>query len=100
VLRAAGADTRAAGSAEEALGILDAFGAEVVLSDIGMPDKDGYWLLDAIRRDRPDLRVVALTAYARSEDRRRAERAGFDAYVTKPVEPDQLVRVLAPSAAS
>jgi CheY-like chemotaxis protein len=58
-----------------------------------MPGEDGYWLLREIQADPrlPDVPLVALTAYARPEDRRRALAAGFRGYIAKPVEPDELV---------
>jgi CheY-like chemotaxis protein len=71
----------------------------VLVSDIGMPDEDGYMLIGRVReRDaRSGVRTpaVALTAYARDEDRARSLAAGFDAHVAKPVEPSELLSVVA-----
>ena len=66
-----------------------------MVSDIGMPHSDGYELITKIRTAAGvrglHLPAIALTAYSREEDRRRAIEAGFQAYVAKPVEPDNLV---------
>ncbi len=71
---------------------------DVLIMDIGMPDMDGYTLIGKIRALRPEqggrTSAVALTAFARSEDRRQAMLAGFDVHVAKPVEPSELVAVI------
>ncbi len=72
---------------------------ELVISDIGMPEEDGYTLIERIRRaegtvGRP-VPAIALTAYARSEDSARALRAGFNVHMAKPVEPALLIRIAA-----
>jgi two-component system, cell cycle response regulator DivK len=72
----------------------------LVLMDIQLPGKDGFALLEEIRRSaHGHLRVVALTAHAMSGDRERALEAGFDGYITKPIDirrfPDTVDRVLA-----
>ena len=70
----------------------------VLVSDIGMPVMDGYELIRRIRAlltDEATIPAVALTAYAREEDRRRALEAGFGSYVSKPVDPSHLVQVVA-----
>ena len=72
---------------------------DVLVSDIGMPDVDGYELLRRVRALGPTpggrLPAIALTAFARSEDRTRALRAGFLVHVSKPVEPSELVATVA-----
>jgi two-component system cell cycle response regulator DivK len=72
---------------------------ELVLMDIQLPGRDGVALLQEIREKAPDQRVVALTAHAMSGDRERALAAGFDGYITKPIDihrfPEQVVRALA-----
>jgi len=73
---------------------------ELVLMDIQLPGKDGFALLAEIRASpQPDLRVIALTAHAMSGDRERAREAGFDDYITKPIDiaafPEQVARALA-----
>jgi CheY-like chemotaxis protein len=72
---------------------------DVLVSDIGMPDVNGYSLIRRVRT-LPGHRggrtpAVALTAYARAEDGERAFAAGFQAHVTKPVDPDRLTAVVA-----
>ena len=62
---------------------------DVVVTDIGMPDRDGFDLLRAIR-ETSQVPVIALTAYARGEDRERALDAGFEAFISKPVDPAEL----------
>jgi len=85
-------------SADTALALLDTFAADILVSDIRMPDKDGYALIQAVRRRESGggrhLPAVALTADAGPEDRERARRAGFDLHVGKPVDPQQLVAAL------
>ena len=96
LLAARGAEVRTAESAAEGIRVLDTFRPDIILSDIGMPDEDGYAFISQIRA-RPNLvslPAVALTALARSEDRTRALRAGFQTHVAKPVEPAELVAVV------
>lgn len=80
-----------AASAEEAQRVLQTERPDVMLSDIGMPKQDGYDLMTEIRRAGNDIPAVAITALARSEDRIRALRAGFQLHLAKPVEPAELV---------
>jgi len=73
---------------------------DLVLMDIQLPGRDGYELIQDIRNSkRADLRVVALTAHARGQDEERALRAGFDGYITKPIDiatfPEQVEQALA-----
>ena len=72
---------------------------DVLLSDIGMPDVDGYELLKRVRAlgaaRGGRLPAIALTAFARSEDRTRALHAGFLVHVSKPIEPSELVATVA-----
>jgi PAS domain S-box-containing protein len=93
-----GACVRAAGSVPEALAALDAGPADVLVSDIGMPERDGYALLDEVRRaSTPEvagLPAIALTAYAKHEDRAQALAAGFQAHLAKPLEPLKLARTI------
>jgi CheY-like chemotaxis protein/anti-sigma regulatory factor (Ser/Thr protein kinase) len=88
---------RQAASASEALEVLDEWSADVLVSDIGMPLEDGYELIRKVRaRAHPNAQIpaVALTAYARFEDRMRALRAGFQMHVAKPVEPAELITIV------
>lgn len=84
-------------SASEALRALDRAAVDVLVSDIGMPGTNGDELLAAVRarEDGRHIPAVALTAYARLEDRERALRAGFRVHVPKPVDPERLTRAVA-----
>ncbi len=86
-----------AASAREAMDFLTRAMPDVLVSDIGMPEMDGYdFIRDVRSRMSPkELPAAALTAFARSEDRRRAMFAGFQTHVAKPVDPDELVAVVA-----
>jgi CheY-like chemotaxis protein len=94
-----GAHVRVAASADDAFALLTQECPDVLVSDIEMPDTSGYELIRRLRHsDRPALRrvpAVALTAYARTEDRMKALIAGFQSHVPKPVEPAELVTVIA-----
>ncbi len=98
VLSECGAEVALAASAAEALRLLDAFKPHVLVSDIGMPGQDGYDLLRSVRsrgKSSAEIPAAALTAFARSEDRRRAMLAGFQTHVVKPVDPAELLAVVA-----
>lgn len=99
LLRRQGARVTTATSARQALAELDGWLPDVLLSDIGMPEEDGLSLLRKVRLRTSagggSVPAVAITAYARSEDRLQSLLAGFDAYVTKPVEPVELVQAIA-----
>jgi CheY-like chemotaxis protein len=92
---------KTASSADEALASFngDASAPGVLVSDIGMPQVDGFELMRRVRSMGPErggkVPSVALTAFARSEDRRKAMLAGFDMFVSKPVEPGELAAVVA-----
>ncbi|HEY9638866.1 MAG TPA: ATP-binding protein, partial [Coleofasciculaceae cyanobacterium] len=102
LLRQSGAVAQAVASAEEAFatltGPLDQR-PDVLVSDIGMPGKDGYMLIRQVRALAPEqggrIPAIALTAYARTEDRIKALAAGFQAHVPKPVEPAEFIAVVA-----
>ena len=99
VLEAAGASVCTASSAAEALDVIGAFNADVLVADIGMPEIDGFELIRRIRAlDDPKLRDIpaaALTAFARSEDRTKALQTGFEMHLAKPVDPGELVASVA-----
>jgi CheY-like chemotaxis protein len=87
-------------SAAEALSQIKEFSPHILVSDVGMPETDGYELIRQIREwekleNRQRIPAVALTAYARVEDRLRALAAGFQMHVPKPVEPAELAAVIA-----
>ena len=90
-----------AGSANEALRKLRTFRPDVIVSDIGMPDEDGYDLIRNIRNVKQiaDIPALALTAFARPEDRDQALRAGYQMHMTKPVEMARLSAAIARLAA-
>jgi PAS domain S-box-containing protein len=96
-LEAHGARVRPASTAAEALGIAAEWRPRLLVSDIGLPGIDGYALLQAIREKTAHrtLIAVAVTAFARPDDRARALAAGFQTHVSKPVDPSELVRTLA-----
>ena len=99
IVSQAGATVAEAGTAGEALSRLVAWRPDVLVCDIGLPTEDGYALIRKVRALTPeeggDVPAVALTAYARASDRAHALAAGFQVHLAKPVEPDQLLRVLA-----
>jgi PAS domain S-box-containing protein len=82
-------------SAEAANGIISEFQPDLILSDIGMPGTDGYQFIREARRRGVTVPAVALTAFARSEDRVRSIQAGFQAHLTKPIEPAELLALVA-----
>jgi CheY-like chemotaxis protein len=90
---------RAAASADEAIELIQAEPPDVLVSDIGMPGRDGYAMIRHIRRlekqNGGGIPAIALTAYARTEDRVKAIRAGYQSHVVKPVEPTELITVVA-----
>ncbi len=106
VLEQSGAHVIAVTSGREALQTLEQFAPDVLVSDIGMADMDGYMLMQQIRSHLPGQekvvsgesrlpKAIALTAYAAEVDRQRALQAGFQAHLTKPVEPAKLLQAIA-----
>lgn len=91
------AQVAAAPSVEAALATLGAFNPHVLISDVSMPGRDGYELIRVVRSTTgpEDLPAAALTAYSRPEDAARAKEAGFQMHLSKPVEPYELVKVVA-----
>ena len=100
ILEQRGAEVTTAASAAEALNCLQGNGRlpDVLVSDLGMPREDGFELIRKVRTLEPErggrIPAIALTAYARSEDRARALAAGYEMHVSKPVEPAQLSNAL------
>jgi CheY-like chemotaxis protein len=98
ILEQHGAEVRMAASAAEALSLVSSWRPDVLVSDIGMPEADGYELMLRVRalgqKGGGFVRAVALTAYASEEDARLARHAGFDRHLPKPVDAAQLVRHL------
>jgi PAS domain S-box-containing protein len=97
LLRQCGAVVASASSVAKATAALDLDAPAIVVSDLGMPEEDGYSLIKKIRKSPKTnkIPVIALTAYARAEDRTRALRAGFNTHVAKPIEPTELLAVIA-----
>ncbi|HVR95847.1 MAG TPA: response regulator [Thermoanaerobaculia bacterium] len=94
-----GARVTAVSSVAEALDALDRLRLDVLVSDIGMPGEDGYSLMRKVRAREPErgglMPALALTAYARAEDRTQALAAGFQMHVAKPVDPAALIAAVA-----
>jgi signal transduction histidine kinase/CheY-like chemotaxis protein len=103
ILGQQGAQVTTARSVDEAVTLMAASIPDVLLGDIGMPDEDGYSLMRRIRALPADrggnVPAAALTAYARAEDRMQALLAGYQVHVPKPVQPAELIRVVATLAA-
>jgi signal transduction histidine kinase/ActR/RegA family two-component response regulator len=93
-----GAEVQAAGSAAEAIEVLQWYEPDVLVSDLAMPGEDGFSLIKQIRMleatNGKKISAVALTAYVRIEDRSRALSAGFNMFVPKPVEPGELITAI------
>ena len=100
LLARCGAETRSVVAASHALALLAHWRADLLISDIAMPEQDGYALIHQLRAiDGADARIshmpaIALTAYARREDRQEALAAGFDEYIAKPVQTPELLAAI------
>ena len=103
ILSSCGAEVVTANSASEAFEKIKNKKIELVISDIGMPEEDGFSLIRKIRQlpaeQGGETPAIALTAYARAEDRVQAFRAGFQIHIAKPVEPAELIAIAANLAA-
>ncbi|MBE9103816.1 response regulator [Nostoc cf. edaphicum LEGE 07299] len=99
VLEQAGAMVTAATSAKEALQILAESESDMLLSDIGMPEMDGYMLMRQVKalqaNQAKQIPAIALTAYAGEINQQQALESGFQKHLSKPVEPDELVKEIA-----
>ncbi len=99
VLEQCQAEVKAVGSVSEALQIIRLWKPDVLVSDIGMPQEDGYSLIRKLRSQPPELGgnipAAALTAYARAEDRMRAIQEGYQLHLPKPIEAAELATVVA-----
>ena len=104
ILSRAGAETTSAASVRDALAAITRQRPDVIVSDIAMPNEDGYDFVRILREMNPGLGgpipALALTAYAREEDKLRCLSAGFEAHLAKPVDPAELLGVVAHLAAS
>jgi len=98
VLRSSGAEVMSAASAEEAFEHVEQWHPDILVSDIGLPDVDGYALIQKLRTLEAErgwsIPALAVTAYARVEDRTRALSSGFQMHVAKPLEPADLVAAI------
>lgn len=99
IFESCGALVSGVGSVAEALALIGKDTFDVLVSDIGMPERDGYDLIENLRSLPPEksgkMPAIALTAYARREDRARVLAAGFQRHVSKPVDPSELLAVVA-----
>ncbi|WP_333269422.1 MULTISPECIES: response regulator [unclassified Microcoleus] len=98
VLEQASARVITATTAGEGFALLTQSPPDVVLSDIGMPDMDGYMLMRQIRSLPPEqggsVLAIALTAYAGDFNQQQAKQAGFQRHLAKPIEPEQLIKTI------
>jgi signal transduction histidine kinase/CheY-like chemotaxis protein len=99
LLERSGAQVTSAGSVSEALAAIEKSWPDVLVSDIGMPLEDGYDLIRKVRLIESErgahVPAVALTAYTRDEDRTRSLVEGYQEYLPKPVDPSELIKLLA-----
>jgi CheY-like chemotaxis protein len=98
VLSQAGVEVRLARTAEEGLAVLDEFVPDAIVSDLAIPDEDGFSFIGRVRAfplgSLAAVPALAVSAHAYPEDRARALAAGFQSFLSKPVEPDHLVSEL------
>jgi len=99
ILTRCGSEVRCCESTADALKVFREWKPDILVSDIGMPNEDGFALIKKLRKLRlkraREIPAVALTAYATDDDRERTLSAGFQVHVTKPIEPEALVRSIA-----
>jgi len=99
VLQGYGMETESAATAFEALSKLESYRPDVIVSDVGMPGEDGYWLMTQVRALPQELGgetpAIALTAYASAEDRARALSSGYQVHLPKPAEAPALAKAIA-----
>jgi CheY-like chemotaxis protein len=97
ILKQAGAEVTTVGSVAHARDVLEDVRPDVIISDIGMPDTDGYALIRTVRNMSgfASVPAIALTAFAGTAPRVLAEEAGFDVHLAKPVEPTVIVEAIA-----
>jgi signal transduction histidine kinase/DNA-binding response OmpR family regulator len=94
LLEESGAIVTPVSSVQAALSALERVNHSLLISDIGMPSQDGYSLIKQLRSRRADLPAIAITAYAREEDRQQVIAAGFQTYLTKPIEPEAVITAI------
>jgi PAS domain S-box-containing protein len=100
LLEIQGHQTKVAATGPEGVRVAKDWAPDIVLCDLGLPELDGYGVARQLRLDRTTARarLVALTGYGSDEDRRRSRQAGFDYHLTKPADPEALLRLLVPPA--
>ncbi|HEY9694937.1 MAG TPA: ATP-binding protein [Oculatellaceae cyanobacterium] len=98
ILESSGAEVRISASAAEALAEIDSFNPNMLISDIGMPEMDGYMLMRQVRQRYlqagGNVIAIALTAYAGELDQQQALAAGFQRHIAKPIDPVELVQII------
>jgi len=95
VLEENGAEVFPASSADEALATLGVQGVDVIVSDIGMPVRDGYELMREIRQRGDRTPAIAMTAFVRAEDQEKAFRSGYQVHLPKPLNPVRMIATIA-----
>jgi CheY-like chemotaxis protein len=95
-LKHAGYDVDTADSAQAALRLANEKAFDVIVSDIGMPEMNGYELAESLRRrsEYKGTPIIAVTGYSEYDDRGRAMRAGFNAHLIKPINPSELLQLI------
>ncbi|MDR9896066.1 ATP-binding protein [Aetokthonos hydrillicola Thurmond2011] len=94
VLQEFGARVTAVGSGKEALQALTQSDPDILVSDIGMPEMDGYMFMHKVKEQGKQIPAIALTAYAGELDQQKALLAGFQKHLSKPIEPDDLINAI------
>ena len=94
-VRSAGHQAQICDTAFAASEAMPGFRPDIVLLDIGLPDKDGWELAPLLRQDNPDLTIIAITAYQSLDDRQRSKDAGIDLHLGKPLQRDKILELLA-----
>jgi CheY-like chemotaxis protein len=101
LIRRRGHEVRIAHDGAAGLDAARTFRPQVILLDIGLPDTDGYTVAHRLREEHLGGELlVALTGYGEAEDRERAQQAGFDRHLTKPVDPDALLELFEAAGSS
>jgi CheY-like chemotaxis protein len=99
ILKQGGMEVRTACSATEALAAFDEWRVDILISDIGMPEVDGYMLMEKLRARESEcgghIPAIALTAYVGQRERQRALSVGYESHVPKPVDQDELLAIVA-----
>jgi len=95
-LKHAGYEVATADSAPAALRLANERAFDVIISDIGMPEMNGYELAESLRRraEYQGIPIIAVTGYSEYDDRGRALRSGFNAHLTKPIDPSELLQLM------